>query len=71
MSAREDFETWLRKWDVGYAPRTYELLGAVLHEHAHELAEKIRQDATVMGEAGDLHALAYADLIDPEVPSDG
>ena len=38
----------------------------VLHQHAHQLAEQIREDTTVMGEAGDQYALLYADLIDPE-----
>lgn len=33
---------------------------------AHELAEQIRQDTSVMGEAGDQYALLYADLIDPK-----
>jgi len=33
---------------------------------AHELAEKIRQDTTVMGVRGDQYALEYAALIDPE-----
>jgi hypothetical protein len=35
--------------------------------YAHELAEQIRQDTTVMSEAGDQYALCYADLIDPKV----
>ncbi|MEH0417822.1 hypothetical protein [Streptomyces sp. B21-083] len=39
----------------------------LMNGHAHELAERIRQDTTVMGEAGDQYALLYADLIDPEV----
>jgi hypothetical protein len=34
--------------------------------YAHQLAEQIRQDTTVMGEAGDQYALCYAALIDPE-----
>lgn len=33
---------------------------------AHQLAEQIRQDTTVMGEAGDQYALCYADVIDPK-----
>ncbi|MFE2712272.1 hypothetical protein ACFXKI_09845 [Streptomyces mirabilis] len=33
---------------------------------AHHLADQIREDTTVMGEAGDQYALLYADLIDPE-----
>jgi hypothetical protein len=44
-----------------------ELLQAVLNEHAHELAEKIRADKTVTGQSEDQYALCYADLIDPEV----
>lgn len=37
------------------------------NEIAHELAEKIRKDTTVMACPGELEALGYADLIDPEV----
>jgi hypothetical protein len=37
-----------------------------INAYAHHLAEQIRRDTTVMGEAGDQYALAYADLIDPE-----
>jgi hypothetical protein len=39
----------------------------LIDDYAHELAEQIREDTTVMGEAGDQYALLYADLIDPEV----
>jgi hypothetical protein len=39
----------------------------VLDQHAAELAEQIREDTTVVGEAGDQYALLYADLIDPKV----
>ena len=42
------------------------LVDALLAEHAHQLAEQIRQDTTVMGEAGDQYALCYANLIDPK-----
>ena len=45
MSAREEFENWLKKWDVSHAVALPEKLQAVLDEHGHELAEKIRQRA--------------------------
>lgn len=38
----------------------------VLAQHAHQLAEAIRQDTSVMGEAGDQYALLYANVIDPK-----
>lgn len=37
----------------------------LVDDYAHELAEKIRQDTTATGEAGDQYALLYAALIDP------
>ncbi|GAX56559.1 hypothetical protein [Streptomyces olivochromogenes] len=42
------------------------VIDGILTIHAHQLAEQIRQDTTIMGEAGDQYALLYADLIDPE-----
>lgn len=54
--------------DPSYAePVRRSMAQGILDKHAHDLAEKIRQDTTVMGEAGDKYALLYADLIDPEV----
>jgi hypothetical protein len=47
----------------GWHPNEANIL---IDDFAHELAEQIRQDTTVMGEAGDQYALLYADLIDPE-----
>jgi hypothetical protein len=41
-------------------------MARAIDAYAHHLAERIRQDTTVMGEAGDQYALLYADLIDPE-----
>lgn len=37
---------------------------SVLEQHAHELAELIREDTTATGEANDQYALLYADLIE-------
>jgi hypothetical protein len=42
-------------------------MASAIDAYAHHLAERIRQDTTVMGEAGDQYALLYADLIDSEV----
>ncbi len=50
----------------GGRPEAERLLAEIKNKHAHQLAEQIREDATVMGEAGDQYALLYADLIDPE-----
>lgn len=52
-----------RTWARGELGATPEQL---VDDYAHALAEKIRQDTTVMGEPGDQYALCYADLIDPE-----
>jgi hypothetical protein len=40
---------------------------SVLEQHAHELAELLRQDTTATGEANDQYALLYADLIERTV----
>jgi len=62
MSARQDLE-----WQLALSGLEPAEAHRMLDAYAHELAEKIRQDTTVMGEAGDQYALAYADLIDPGV----
>lgn len=62
------FEAMAGDWSLTQAETAelYTVIDANLAAHAHELAEKIRQDTTVMGEAGDQYALAYAHVIDPE-----
>lgn len=45
MSAREEFENWLKKWDVGHSVALPEKIQAMLDEHAHELAETLRREA--------------------------
>ncbi len=52
-----------RTWARGELGATPEQL---VDDYAHQLAEVIRQDTTVMGEAGDQYALCYADVIDPK-----
>jgi hypothetical protein len=66
LSAYQDLMTALVTRRPGQSAAEDEcVVLAALAKHAHELAEKIRQDETVMGESGDQYALLYADLIDP------
>jgi hypothetical protein len=74
MSAREELEKWAARFVSGVETLNFDhLLGAALtearREHAHELAERIRQvPADLM--VGQRDKQVLADLIDPEV-SDG
>jgi hypothetical protein len=75
MSARDDLATWLnaglQEW--GHDGRegditAEELIDAALREHAHELAEQIRQESSDQWERGnqDWDTHDAADLIDPK-----